>query len=206
MSNLYNVAVVTPPATQVLTLAQAKLHLRVDGTDDDTLITTLISSAQEYAESYTNRRFITQTLQLYIDNFYDWTAVDNSLPNPWYQYLKVPYPPCQAIQSIQYLDTNSAWQTLSTSIYQVDVVSEPARIYHAYNQGFPLVQQTPQSVKIMFTCGYGGASAVPASIQQAMLILIGHWYDNRSIYTDTRLAELPLSVDALLSRNRIMDI
>lgn len=206
MSNAYNVVTITPPASEVLTLAEVKTHLKVDYSDDDDLISGLIVAAREYAEKYTNRKFISQTLRLSIDNFYDWYSVDNSLSLPWYQYLRLPYPPVTSVTSIQYLDTSNTWQTLSPSIYQTDFISEPARIYHAYNQGFPIVQQTPQAVRITYVCGYADAASVPQSIKAGMKLLIGHWYDNRALFTDTRLTQLPLSAESLLSMNRILDI
>ena len=45
-------SVVTPAASEPITLTEAKNFLRVDGTDDDTLITALISAAREMCESY----------------------------------------------------------------------------------------------------------------------------------------------------------
>ncbi len=41
--------------TEPVSLAEAKLHLRVEHSDEDGYITALISSAREYAESFTNR-------------------------------------------------------------------------------------------------------------------------------------------------------
>jgi uncharacterized phiE125 gp8 family phage protein len=206
MSNVYNVVTITPPASEVLTLDEVKTHLKVDYTDDDDLINGLIVAAREYAEKFCNRKFISQTLRLSIDNFYDWYSVDNSLSVPWYQFLRIPYPPVTSVTQIQYKDVSGNWQTLSSSIYQTDLISEPARIYHAYNQGFPIVQQVPQAIQITFVAGYANSAAVPSSIKAGMKLLIGHWYDNRAIYTDTRLAELPLSAESLLSMNRILDI
>ena len=53
-----------PPAGEPLTLAEAKLHLRVDLNDDDALITALISAAREQVEFLTGQRLITQTWEL----------------------------------------------------------------------------------------------------------------------------------------------
>jgi len=47
--------VTTAVATEPVTLTEAKSHLRVIGTTDDTFITALISSARDFAEHYTGR-------------------------------------------------------------------------------------------------------------------------------------------------------
>ena len=50
---------VTPPAEEPVSLAEARLHLRVDFTDDDALITSLIAAARQAAETLTGRQFVT---------------------------------------------------------------------------------------------------------------------------------------------------
>ena len=48
------------PAEEPLTLAETKQHLRVDHNEDDALISTLIASACQAAESRTGRVLIAQ--------------------------------------------------------------------------------------------------------------------------------------------------
>lgn len=206
MSNKYNITVITPPASEVLTLTEVKTHLRVDSTDDDTLISSLLVAAREYAEKYTARRFVTQTLQLSIDNFFDWYTFDSGLASPWYQYIELPYPPTSSITTISYLNQSNSWATLDSSIYQTDFVSEPARIYHAYNQSFPVVQQVPQAVKIVYVTGYGAASAVPSGIKGAMKLLIGHWYEHRTEVEDYPTFEIPRAAKSLLDIYKVVDL
>ena len=45
----------TPPAVEPVTVAEAKAHLRVDISDDDTYIGTLITAAREWCEEYLDR-------------------------------------------------------------------------------------------------------------------------------------------------------
>ena len=59
----------TPPAGEPISLAEAKLHLRVDFDDDDSLIQVLISAARQAAETLTNRQFVTARWRMVLDSF-----------------------------------------------------------------------------------------------------------------------------------------
>jgi len=64
---------ISPPAVEPVTLDEAKAHLKVDTTDDDALIATLISAARAKAEWHTGRAFVTQGWTLWLDR---WPAAD----------------------------------------------------------------------------------------------------------------------------------
>src|SRR5690606_22035238 len=68
-------------------------------------------------------------------------------------------------------------------------------ILPAKNTTWPETDNEPGSVRISFTTG---ASAVPASIKHAALLLVGHWFEHREAAGDVKVAELPMAVDALL--------
>lgn len=185
------------PAIEPLTLATAKNHLRVDLSDDDTLITTLITVARRVAERSTNRALITQTWELVRDY---WPRVD---------YIELPRSPLQSVTSVIYTDTADAQHTLDTSIYLVDTDHEPGRVALKFAQIWPTtVLQTRNGIRIRFVAGYGGdASDVPGDITQAMLLLIGHWYENReTINIGNIVNEIPLAASALLGMNEVPEI
>lgn len=144
---------VTPPATEPLTLLEAKNHLRVDIPDDDSFITTIITVARQRAEDITRTAFITQTWELSIDSTDD--------------VIYLPRPPTQAISSIT-LDG----VTVDPSQYQMD----GSRIFFLT----PTTATTLGGIKITFTAGYGNtANDVPTPIKQAILQITGHLYENR---------------------------
>jgi hypothetical protein len=64
-----SIQLVTPPAEEPVTLIEAKLHLRVDFDDDDTLIASLITAARQAAETLTGRQFITARWKQVLDCF-----------------------------------------------------------------------------------------------------------------------------------------
>jgi len=190
-----SLTIVTPPAEEPVTLTEAKNHLRVDLSDDDSLISALIVAAREHAEAITRRAFITQTLKLSMDAF----PVNNG---PIY----VPMPPLQSVNSLKYFDTDGVEQTLTEGTdYLVDNESEPGRITPAPDTGWPATQNRPNAVSVEFVAGFGDASKVPQGIKQAILLMVGHWYENREAVTmqGNNAGELPMAVDSLLMMHRI---
>ena len=61
--------IATAPAAEPISTADAKLHLRVDITDDNDLIDALVKVAREHVEIITRRALITQTWDYYLDDF-----------------------------------------------------------------------------------------------------------------------------------------
>lgn len=195
--------VITPPAAEPVTLTEAKAHLRA-GDSEDTLITSLIKAAREYCEGFQNRAYITQTLELTFDAW-------PSFP------LDVPRPPLASVTSIKYFDTANVEATFAATEYFVDTDSEPGRIVLAYGKSLPTTTLRPaNAVKIRYVAGHpaGGteqtpepAANVPMKVKQAMLLLIGFWYDNReAVVTGSISKELEFSVHALLSLDRVVPV
>lgn len=176
----------TAPAEEPVTLIEAKSHLRVTSTDDDTLITTLITVAREMAETFTNRVLITQTWEWRRDAFVPWT-------------LEVPLAPLASVANIQYIDGNGDTQTLASTEYTVDANSEPGRITPAYGKFWPVTRYQINAVTITFVAGYGDAADVPTPIKQAILLIIGELYARReAAIAGAPIMEVPLGVKALL--------
>lgn len=181
---------VTAPATEPVTLAEAKAHLRVDVADDDTLIAALIVAAREHAERFTHRALITQTWDWSVDGF---PAI-----------IVLPKPRLVSVTSITYMDSVGNSQTLAVSNYTVDGKSEPGRIVPAFGNQWPVTQGVINAVTVRFVAGYGDASAVPQGIKQAMLLMVGHWYDHREAVAHAQtVVEVPMAVDMLLMGHRV---
>jgi uncharacterized phiE125 gp8 family phage protein len=191
---------VSTPAVEPVTLAEAKAHLRVDGTDEDALISALILAAREHCEAATGRVLVQQTWDLKLDRF------------PC--LIEVPLPPLRSVASISYLDDAGASQTLAGAYYLVDAASEPARITPSYGQSWPSTYPVTGAVTVRFVAGYPDdgnsppdlVANVPQSIKLAMLLLIGHWFEHRSdvlAENGLQVASLPRAVDALLIPYRV---
>jgi len=85
----------TAPTVEPITLDEAKLHLKIDGADDNALITALITTARDLAERETHRAFITQTWHLYRDD------------SP--ERFSIPKPPLQSLVNIRMISTTESY-------------------------------------------------------------------------------------------------
>jgi len=187
---------ITGPTVEPVTLEEAKTHLRVDITDDDNLITALIKTAREYCENFQNKAYYTQTWELVLDKF------------PAENYIKIPKPPLQSVTSVIYKDNEGTETTLDASKYIADTDSEPGRIVLAYGESWPSFTPYPVgAVRIRFTTGHDDISKVPQMVKQAMLLLIGHWYENREASVTGAISrEVEFAVHALLWPERVVPV
>lgn len=183
---------ITAPTSEPISLTEAKSHLRIDTTDDDTLITSLIVAAREYAQGFQNRAFVTQTYELWLD--------------AWPEYIQIPRPPLQSITSIKYYGTDNIEYTMAPADYFADSKSEPGRVVLAYGKSWPSTTLRPANgIVVTFVAGYGAAASVPQQVKQAMLLLVSWWYENREAATTGKVSkEIEFAVHALLWMDRIV--
>jgi len=177
----------TAPASEPVTLAEAKAHLRVGGTTDDTYINTLITAARQWAEMHMGRICITQT----ITEKWDWFPVGCVMDLRWV--------PVQSFTSVGYLDSNGDTQTWDASKYAVDTIAQPCRIAPKYGETYPQTRAQINAVTLSYVAGYASAGDVPTPIKQAILLMVGEMYEQR----ETSVKQLPTSVEYLLQPFRI---
>lgn len=183
---MYGLSTVTGPVTEPVTTAEAKTHLRIDHSDDDTYIGNLITAARIAVENYLHRALITQTLKLTLDNFPGTYRLFSSLLLGTQQPIRLPRSPLQSISSIQYVDDQGSTQTLSASKYRVDTESLTPRIEPAFSEVWPSTRAVNNAVTVTFVAGYGdNASDVPEPIKQGIKLYIGTYYD---VFRETALA------------------
>ena len=189
---------VTPPASEPITLAQAKVQCRVDSdiTTDDDLITALITAARQYAETHQRRSLLTTTWRQSMDNFP--VYLNSSLFTPG--EIRLPFAPLQSVTSIEYYNTAGDLITLDSDMYYVDTDSQPGRILPVFGSPWPVITWTiPSAVRVTFVSGYTDVSLVPQTTIQAMLLLIGGWYQTREYMTEGEMKIVPLAVETLLN-------
>lgn len=176
---------VTPGTATVVSVAEAKAHLRVFHDDDDLYIADLVASAQDWLggeNSWLGRSVVPQGWELTLCSF----------PTG---RIDLPRPPLSAVATVHYTPADGVEVPL-TGFRVLDVgVSDGGFILPALNTAWPVTNGQPGSVRINFTAGY---SVVPPSVKRAALLLIGHWFEHREAAGDVKVAELPMAVDALL--------
>lgn len=177
--------------SEPLALATVKNHLKVDYTTDDDLITALITVAREHCESYTQHLIAYQRREMVLDRF----------PASWTrnEYAEIQLAgPVIAVESITYLDQDGDTTTYGAANYRVKTEPLPGRIAPVLN--WPTDSQPdPAGVKITYTGGYADTADVPKVFTQAMLLMIGDWYENRS----DQARNLPTASKRLLDLVRV---
>lgn len=182
--------VITAVSTEPVTLAEAKLHLRIDVMDDDTLITALITAAREFAEHYTGRALAPQTLEMALDEFTG-DCIDLDMP------------PVASITSVKYTDAAGVEQTVSSADYSLSAYGNSRRIDLGYGKTWPSTQEIPDAVRIRYVTGY---TTAPKAVKSALLLLIGHLYENRQSVSTLNSNEVPMGARALLDTVKIWGV
>lgn len=183
--------VITPPAVEPITLYQAKQHLRVDTAAEDALINGLIAAARAWAEEYSGRALITQTLELVLECF----------PH---EVIRLPRQPSQDIVSITYTDQNGDTQVIPPDDYRIDTASVFHNVRPAHGKSWPSVRNGPGAVRIRYIAGFGNTgSAVPPHYIQAMLLVIGRYYVMREdVVVGASIQEAPFAAKTLIGPSR----
>jgi uncharacterized phiE125 gp8 family phage protein len=172
-----------------VSLVEAKVHLRVDVTDDDALITGLIAAATLDAEHLMGRAVMPQKWLLTLDTF---EAV-----------IALQMPAVTALDSIKYVDSTGALITLLPAVYQFANASDyTASVTPAYGQAWPATRAQPGAVQIVISCGYADAVSVPESIKAWVKLRVGALYANRESVSDRQTFGLGMA-DSLLDRYRV---
>ena len=183
-----------------ISLAEAKLHIRKATDDEDDLIESLIKAVREDAENFTCRALATQVFEYILNEFPD-------------EEIKLPMPPLQNLEEegIKYKDKDGIETTWEAENYIVDSDSEPAAIIPAYGKSYPTITLYPiGAVRIKYKAGYicdgliPPHLKIPKPITQAMLLIIGHLYENREeVLVGKTATRIPLSAESLLGPYRI---
>lgn len=182
------------PAVEPVTVSEAKLHLRVDISTDDTYIGTLITAARQWVEEYLDRSLVNQQWTLRLDSF----PYEIELPRP----PMVTTGTATAV-SVTYTLGTGTTATLSTASYRVDRLSTPGVVRQLREGSWPANLDDYNAVTVTYWGGYGTTgSTVPAAIRHALLLLVGFWYERRLAADTTSAVEVPFGVKSLLDSQR----
>jgi hypothetical protein len=235
----------TGPASEPVTLQEAKDHLRVDLDDEDSVIEGFIKAARTDCENLQNRAYISQTWELWLDEWPDEDYI--VLPRPplyvpsvtagafvvgtVYRILTVGTTNFVSIGAsastvgvvftatgagsgtgtatascvIKYYGTDDTEYSISGADYIVDDkdMYEP-RINLAYSKTWPSTTLRPiNGICVQFIAGYGGHDEVPKNVWQAILLLVGHYYEHREEVITGTATQMPVGVESLLMKEKV---
>lgn len=187
------------PDKEPVTFEEVVDYLRLPGAPADAMdVEQHIAAARgtlDGRDGYLGRALITQQWELRIDRF-----------EP---EIRIPLPPCQAIDSVTYLDREGSEQTLAASDWRAYGLlgSAPARLRPAPGQGWPETLDAPEAVRVAFTAGYGDTPAdIPAPIRGALKRIVGDLYANREdLVTGTVVSRLPTGSLDMVNAYRVWE-
>ncbi len=190
-----SLTMLSAPAVEPISVAEAKEHLRVDGTTEDTLISSLIMTSRLHIEAALSLALITQTWRQTLDRW------------PKSGQVHIPLRPLQAVTEIRVYDGNGGSAVMPSADYIVDVAGNPGRVVPT-GVVWPTPGQKAAGIEIAFTAGYGDAADdVPAPIRQALLLLVAHWFEHRDpVEIGTSGVAIPAAVSRLLKPYRLARI
>ena len=184
-----SIALITAPTSEPVTLAEVKAWARIDSTDEDALINSLIISARQEVEKYLKRALITQTLELTLDMIK--SAADNFIGDGTYDIaitelysglpreITLPYAPIQSITSVTTYDLSNTSAVYSSANYTLDIAG--SRFVLNYGAIWTTNLRYSASVKIRYLAGYGTAANVPQAIKIAIMSYVQDIYESRGV-------------------------
>jgi uncharacterized phiE125 gp8 family phage protein len=181
---------ITPPAVEPVTLAEAKAQLRITDTAQDALITGLIIVARKDCENELQRSLITQT----------WEIARDSFP----EAIELLRGPLQSVVSVKFDDLNGTEQTLDPITYRVDTYRLTGWLLPDPDYSWPETRRHVNAVRVRYVAGYGLTAAdVPEPILQWIKIRIAQLWEHREqVIAGATVAPVPF-VGTLLDEYRV---
>ena len=167
------------------------LKLDSDGNEDD-LVLSLVKSAISTIENICNISIFAQTWANYYNDF------------PLFPVIKIKMYPANvsAVSSITYYDEDNAQQTLATSVYDTDLITQPAYVTLKNDQEYPATYESVNNVVVNFTAGWASWAAIPSILKTAIKMTATHWHCNRQpVVIGRMVSEIPMTVKYLLQNS-----
>jgi len=164
----------TSPSAEPLTLAEAKLFLRVDGSEEDRLIAGFITTARQQAEHWLRRSLMTRR----------WKMTQSYQAG---QPVQLSLGPVQSLEVVR-ITLNGSTHVMAEEVYVYDKPTERVALKSI---------TAADTVEVEFIAGYGEAEHIPAAIRQALYEIIAHLYHHRGTGET-----MPQAVEALLQPYR----
>ena len=164
---------------EAVTLDEARNHLRITDFNEDGMILSLITAAREWAETYSEKAIVEQTVTAYYENL---SIV-----------MQLPLGNASALTKIDYLDPTGGAQSLTTGVILTKSTPNKA----VFVDSVPDNKKQVDSVEIKYRAGFANDS-VPYRIKQAILLLVADMYEHREMQVLGQRFDQNPTIDRLL--------
>lgn len=183
---------IVDPVEYPVTIAEVKDFARIDGNDEDSLLTTFLDAVISSIEEYLGRALVTRTVKMIMD---EWNTNEIELPSP----------PLISVSSVNTVDEDELETEYDSSNYYIITESIPGRLVIKKSSELPSnTERDKAGYNIVFTAGYGDASSIPKKIKLAIMQWVTMIYENRSMsHNDIQYNEPPPEVKKILQTFRV---
>jgi uncharacterized phiE125 gp8 family phage protein len=162
------ITIITPPASEPLSLAEAKLFLRVDHTTEDSVIALLIAAAREAVEAACGRALITRRVRESLD-IWRRDAVNGAV---------LGLGPVTSVVAVRLLADNGAQSIIDPGRYRLEGAGDRPRLVFA--AGLPATLRSAGGIEIEYDAGFAASAAVlPVALRVATLQVVASLYEAR---------------------------
>lgn len=176
------------PSVLPVALADAKANMKVESAAEDAFITALVSTACAVVQDMTGRAMGEQTWRLDIGE-------QNAS-----ERVKIPLTPVSSISSITYYDGDDAQQTATVSDFYLFADDYAAQIMPKAGNSWPATIARDDAISITFVAG----GSTPEGLEQAVLLLVSHWHENRCATSEKQMREIPYAVELLANQHKTL--
>jgi len=172
-------------------LAEARAFLRVDGTDEDGFLTTLIAAARLHVEGITGQAMISQSWRFVLDGW------------PGRRTIALPVGPVRELLAVTAYGLDGTPTDLALGQFQLETGPARQLFLPAIVEGMP-VTRPHNGIEIDYVAGFGDdADDVPPDLRHAVLTLIGYWFEHRdAVVIAGSGAVVPAGFDRLVTAYR----
>lgn len=181
------VKLITPSVLTPVTLTEAKDHLKVSGSDSDTLVQTYLDAAIKRVENYRQSPVMSSEWELY--------------GKTWPTSFNLQKHPVTAINSVKYYDDDNTLQTVTSTNYRLQDFRVPCRLEFDSDFTQPSLYDREFPIVVNFQAGFTyAASASYSLIKQVIFLELGTYHEMRQ----TELAGIGLA--AVQMKNVSMEL
>lgn len=181
-------------------LEDAKLALRIEDGSENNVVERSLHAAAEFFEDATNRAVRVGT---YEQTFDDWPC------GP----LVLERAPVREIVAVEYLDAQSkAWTPLGEgAVYLLGRKDGLSEVRFERDQTKPALASRLGNVRVSYVAGYSPTRSteserrfrIPRKVEQCLLLLTGHWFENREESSDRPSVAIVKGAEAIIKQSRI---